>query len=137
MMKGLLPDVITCMSLAYCFIVLKVRNYNLLQVLRKGSGTLCEALLMVQAFHANIIYPNKQEQVQKYFSYVDLFIIYFACLITVVENLTCKRTHNNLYYFLSIIIIIIIIIINCCYYYYCYLMLYFNNILLPNGSFHS
>ena len=35
---------------------------------------------MVQAFHANIIYPNKQEQVQKYFSYVDLFIIYFACL---------------------------------------------------------
>lgn len=33
------------------------------QVLRKGSGTLCEALLMVQAFHANIIFPNKQEQV--------------------------------------------------------------------------
>lgn len=33
-----------------------------LQVLRKGSGTLCEALLMVQAFHANIIFPNKQEQ---------------------------------------------------------------------------
>lgn len=34
-----------------------------LQVLRKGSGTLCEALLMVQAFHANIVFPNKQEQV--------------------------------------------------------------------------
>lgn len=33
------------------------------QVLRKGSGTLCEALLMVQAFHANIIFPNKQVQV--------------------------------------------------------------------------
>nr|CAB3265004.1 DNA polymerase epsilon catalytic subunit A-like [Phallusia mammillata] len=32
-------------------------------VLRKGSGTLCEALLMVQAFHANIIFPNKQETV--------------------------------------------------------------------------
>uniref|UniRef100_A0A8D1TG87 DNA polymerase epsilon catalytic subunit n=1 Tax=Sus scrofa TaxID=9823 RepID=A0A8D1TG87_PIG len=32
------------------------------EVLRKGSGTLCEALLMVQAFHANIIFPNKQEQ---------------------------------------------------------------------------
>lgn len=32
------------------------------QVLRKGSGTLCEALLMVQAFHANIVFPNKQEQ---------------------------------------------------------------------------
>ena len=83
MTKGLLPDTITCLSLAYCFIVLKW-NYNLLQVLRKGSGTLCEALLMVQAFHANIIYPNKQEQVHKYFSYINLiiilFIIYFACL---------------------------------------------------------
>ncbi|KAK3853994.1 hypothetical protein Pcinc_039493 [Petrolisthes cinctipes] len=30
------------------------------EVLRKGSGTLCEALLMVQAYHANIVYPNKQ-----------------------------------------------------------------------------
>ena len=33
------------------------------QVLRKGSGTLCEALLMVQAYHANIVFPNKQESV--------------------------------------------------------------------------
>ncbi|XP_070548417.1 DNA polymerase epsilon catalytic subunit A-like isoform X2 [Ptychodera flava] len=33
------------------------------EVLRKGSGTLCEALLMVQAFHANIIFPNKQESI--------------------------------------------------------------------------
>lgn len=33
------------------------------EVLRKGSGTLCEALLMVQAFHANIVFPNKQEQI--------------------------------------------------------------------------
>ena len=24
---------------------------------------MCEALLMVQAFHANIVFPNKQEQV--------------------------------------------------------------------------
>uniref|UniRef100_UPI00358EBC15 DNA polymerase epsilon catalytic subunit A isoform X2 n=1 Tax=Myxine glutinosa TaxID=7769 RepID=UPI00358EBC15 len=32
-------------------------------VLRKGSGTLCEALLMVQAFQANVIFPNKQESV--------------------------------------------------------------------------
>ena len=32
-------------------------------MLRKGSGTLCEALLMVQAFHGNIIFPNKQESV--------------------------------------------------------------------------
>lgn len=28
-------------------------------VLRKGSGTLCEALLMVEAFHCNIVFPNK------------------------------------------------------------------------------
>ncbi|KAJ8316130.1 hypothetical protein KUTeg_006144 [Tegillarca granosa] len=33
------------------------------EVLRKGSGTLCEVLLMVQAYHANIVYPNKQEAV--------------------------------------------------------------------------
>ncbi|XP_075222044.1 DNA polymerase epsilon catalytic subunit 1 [Lycorma delicatula] len=30
------------------------------EVLRKGSGTLCEALLMVEAYHVNIIFPNKQ-----------------------------------------------------------------------------
>ena len=29
-------------------------------VLRKGSGTLCEALLMVEAFKGNIVCPNKQ-----------------------------------------------------------------------------
>jgi DNA polymerase epsilon subunit 1 len=29
-------------------------------VLRKGSGTLCEALLMVEAYRANVIYPNKK-----------------------------------------------------------------------------
>ncbi|KAJ1350134.1 hypothetical protein KIN20_005855 [Parelaphostrongylus tenuis] len=28
-------------------------------VLRKGSGTLCEALLMVEAYHRNIVFPNK------------------------------------------------------------------------------
>ncbi|KAJ8965898.1 hypothetical protein NQ314_003839 [Rhamnusium bicolor] len=33
------------------------------EVLRKGSGTLCEALLMVEAFHGNIIFPNKEETV--------------------------------------------------------------------------
>lgn len=39
-----------------------MRCFNLivLKVLRKGSGTLCEALLMVEAFHKNIIFPNKQ-----------------------------------------------------------------------------
>jgi DNA polymerase epsilon subunit 1 len=31
------------------------------EVLRKGSGTLCETLLMVQADIANVIYPNKHE----------------------------------------------------------------------------
>lgn len=30
-------------------------------MLRKGSGTLCESLLMVEAFKANIIFPNKEE----------------------------------------------------------------------------
>ena len=29
-------------------------------VLRKGSGTLCESLLMVQAYQANVVAPNKQ-----------------------------------------------------------------------------
>ncbi|XP_074301915.1 DNA polymerase epsilon catalytic subunit A-like [Silene latifolia] len=31
------------------------------EVLRKGSGTLCEMLLMVQAFNANVICPNKHQ----------------------------------------------------------------------------
>ena len=31
-----------------------------MQVLRKGSGTLCEALLMVEAYKGNIVCPNKQ-----------------------------------------------------------------------------
>lgn len=33
------------------------------EVLRKGSGTLCEMLLMVQAFQANIVAPNKHMSV--------------------------------------------------------------------------
>ena len=32
------------------------------EVLRKGSGTLCESLLMKEAFHVNILFPNKQQQ---------------------------------------------------------------------------
>lgn len=32
-------------------------------VLRKGSGTLCETLLMVKAYNANVIFPNKQDSV--------------------------------------------------------------------------
>ncbi len=31
-------------------------------VLRKGSGTLCESLLMAEAFKANIVFPNKHVQ---------------------------------------------------------------------------
>jgi DNA polymerase epsilon subunit 1 len=30
-------------------------------VLRRGSGTLCETLLMVQAFQANVLIPNKHQ----------------------------------------------------------------------------
>ena len=30
------------------------------EVLRKGSGTLCESLLMVEAFRGDIVCPNKQ-----------------------------------------------------------------------------
>jgi DNA polymerase epsilon subunit 1 len=33
------------------------------EVLRKGSGTLCETLLMVKAYQVNVIYPNKQETI--------------------------------------------------------------------------
>lgn len=32
------------------------------EVLRKGSGTLCESLLMKEAFHVNIVFPNKEQQ---------------------------------------------------------------------------
>ena len=31
-------------------------------VLRKGSGTLCEALPMVEAFRVNVIFPNKERK---------------------------------------------------------------------------
>ena len=31
------------------------------EVLRKGSGTLCEALLMVEAYRGNIVCPNKSQ----------------------------------------------------------------------------
>ena len=37
------------------------------EVLRKGSGTLCETLLMVEAFRANVVCPNKKiEQAERY-----------------------------------------------------------------------
>ncbi|KAH7542023.1 hypothetical protein FEM48_Zijuj02G0029500 [Ziziphus jujuba var. spinosa] len=38
------------------------------EVLRKGSGTLCEMLLMVQAYKANVICPNKhQSEPEKFY----------------------------------------------------------------------
>lgn len=38
------------------------------EVLRKGSGTLCENLLMAEAFSRNIIFPNKQiENFEKFY----------------------------------------------------------------------
>ncbi|XP_058067456.1 DNA polymerase epsilon catalytic subunit A-like isoform X2 [Magnolia sinica] len=37
------------------------------EVLRKGSGTLCEMLLMVQAYKANVICPNKHQADQEKF----------------------------------------------------------------------
>ena len=45
------------------------------EVLRKGSGTLCETLLMVQAFHGNIVFPNKQEMVR------DTFVLFTVDII--------------------------------------------------------
>ncbi|KAG0453679.1 hypothetical protein HPP92_024983 [Vanilla planifolia] len=39
------------------------------EVLRKGSGTLCEMLLMVQAYSANVICPNKhQDDPEKFYN---------------------------------------------------------------------
>jgi DNA polymerase epsilon subunit 1 len=39
------------------------------EVLRKGSGTLCEELLMAKAFSRNILFPNKQiEEFEKFFN---------------------------------------------------------------------
>lgn len=37
------------------------------EVLRRGSGTLCENLLMAQAFRGNIIFPNKQQESKEVF----------------------------------------------------------------------
>ena len=37
------------------------------EVLRKGTGTLCETLLMAQAYKANVIMPNKHEEPKERF----------------------------------------------------------------------
>ncbi|XP_059098833.1 DNA polymerase epsilon catalytic subunit A-like [Tigriopus californicus] len=47
----------------FCYALCTIIPMEPDEVLRKGSGTLCESLLCVQAFHANIIFPNKHETV--------------------------------------------------------------------------
>ena len=44
----------------FIFSLCNVVPMNPDDVLRKGTGTLCEALLMAEAFKENIIFPNKQ-----------------------------------------------------------------------------
>jgi len=45
----------------FCYALCTIIPMEPDEVLRKGSGTLCEALLCVEAFNANIVFPNKQE----------------------------------------------------------------------------
>lgn len=45
----------------FIFSLCNIIPLNADEVLRKGSGTLCETLLMVEAFRGNIIMPNKHE----------------------------------------------------------------------------
>ena len=47
----------------FCYALCTIIPMEPDEVLRKGSGTLCEALLCVQAFQANIVFPNKHESV--------------------------------------------------------------------------
>ncbi|VDL61470.1 unnamed protein product [Hymenolepis diminuta] len=44
----------------FVFALCTILPLNPDDVLRKGSGTLCEALLMVRAYEANVIFPHKQ-----------------------------------------------------------------------------
>ena len=46
----------------FIFALCTIIPYEPDAVLRKGSGTLCEVLLCVQAFRGNIIFPNKQKE---------------------------------------------------------------------------
>lgn len=51
----------------FIFSLCTIIPLNAEDVLRKGSGTLCEMLLMVEARHGNILCPNKQvEAAQKF-----------------------------------------------------------------------
>ncbi len=47
----------------FCYALCTIIPMEPDEVLRKGSGTLCESLLCVQAFQANIVFPNKHENV--------------------------------------------------------------------------
>lgn len=44
----------------FVFALCTILPVNPDDVLRKGSGTLCEALLMVRAYEANVVFPHKQ-----------------------------------------------------------------------------
>ena len=46
-----------------CYALCTIIPMELDEVLRKGSGTLCESLLCVEAFRGNIVFPNKHESV--------------------------------------------------------------------------
>ena len=47
----------------FCYALCTIIPMEPDEVLRKGSGTLCEALLCVEAFRGNIVFPNKHETV--------------------------------------------------------------------------
>ena len=47
----------------FCYALCTIIPMEPDEVLRKGSGTLCESLLCVEAFRGNIVFPNKHESV--------------------------------------------------------------------------
>jgi len=47
----------------FCYALCTIIPMEPDEVLRKGSGTLCEALLCVEAFRGNIVFPNKHVEV--------------------------------------------------------------------------
>jgi len=51
----------------FIFALSSIIPYNPDDVLRKGSGTLCESLLMGEAFRANVVFPNKHTEAKKVF----------------------------------------------------------------------
>lgn len=58
----------------FVFALCTILPLNPDDVLRKGSGTLCEALLMVQAYAANVVFPHKQSVSDSVFGESDLAI---------------------------------------------------------------